>query len=166
MPQKLAGNIKKTLKKSDDLVEIVGHLRRKDYPAFIKFLWEHQLLRYLFVGGSTFIIDLGLLVLGHEKAHLSVNVAATISYWTSIAYNFNLNRYWTFNQRELSALHRHALLYGCLLAFNYTFTIGFIHFTSGVLHYGPAKVIAVAIQMPWTYVIYKKYIFKSHIPPA
>lgn len=164
MPKKIAGTIIKAA--ANDAAIAVGHLRDRDFPAFVQFFWKHQLLRYLFVGGSTFLIDFSLLVIGREKFRLSVSVAASISYWISIVYNFSLNRFWTFSQKELSALHKHALFYGMLLAFNYVFTISFIHFTASLLHYGPAKVLAVAIQMSWTYYLYKTRIFKSHIPPA
>lgn len=124
-------------------------------------LYNHHFVRYLFVGGSTFAIDFFLLVLLHGILGLNVLVSATISYWTSIVYNFLMNRFWTFQATENSQLTRHVLLYGTLLGCNYLFTIGFIGITGHFgLHYTIAKILSVAIQMSWTYIIYRKVIFK------
>lgn len=121
------------------------------------FLYRHSLVRYLLVGGTTFSIDFSVLVLLHGVLNINVIVAASMSYWLSIAFNFVMNRYWTFSSKELINLHKHLLLYGLLLGFNYIFTVVFISLTTDVgLHYTLAKIIAVPIQMSWTYFAYKK----------
>jgi putative flippase GtrA len=125
-------------------------------------LYRHHFVRYVFVGGSTFAMDFLLLVFLHGVLHIEVLVSATISYWTSIIYNFLMNRFWTFQATENKQLGRHLLLYGMLLGCNYLFTISFIGVTGHFgLHYTVAKVLAVAIQMTWTYMVYQRYIFKT-----
>jgi putative flippase GtrA len=121
------------------------------------FLYRHHFVRYLAVGGTTFVIDVGLLFLLHGKAKVNVAIAASISYWVSIAYNFILNRYWTFDAREKESLRRHIVIYGLLLILNYTFVVIVVSLASR--HYIVAKIIAVLIQMIWTYPVYKKVIF-------
>ncbi len=124
-------------------------------------LYNHNFIRYVFVGGTSFILDFGVLVLLHEPGHASLLVAASVSYWLAITYNFLLNRYWTFGVRDLEKIHHHMFMYGLLLAFNYLFTLIFLNVTTGLgLHYTVAKIIAVAIQISWTYLAYKKIIFK------
>lgn len=126
------------------------------------YFFKHQFVRYLFIGGSTFVIDFGLLVILHDILNFNVLVAASISYWTSIIFNFTINRYWTFNSTEKGELKKHIVEYSILLAFNYAFTIGFIAAATGLgLHYTIAKVLAVGLQISWTYYIYKNVIFKS-----
>jgi putative flippase GtrA len=124
------------------------------------YLYRHSFVRYVLIGGTTFAIDFFLLVLLHGVLNINVIVAATISYWTSIAFNFVANRFWTFGATE-THIAKHAASYSMLLGFNYLFTIGFIagatHFG---MHYTIAKIIAVAIQMAWTYMAYKKLIFR------
>lgn len=129
--------------------------------GFVGFLYRHSFVRYVFVGGSTFAIDLGLLVLCHETLDLPIEIATTISYWTSIAYNFSLNRWWTFDAAEAKNIREHALLYGTLIGFNYLFNLAFISIMSEVIHYGIAKVLATAIAVSWTYLAYKHVIFKK-----
>lgn len=118
-------------------------------------------MRYLYVGSSTFFLDLLVLVLLKEKFHLKLPLATTISYWFSIAYNFTLNRFWTFNSKEYATLKKHMLFYLVLLGFNYTFTVIFVSTMGHVINYGLAKVLAVLIQLSWNFILYKKYIFVS-----
>lgn len=127
----------------------------------ITYLYEHNLVRYLFVGGTTFVFDVGLLVLLHGKFKLSLTLSGTISYWSSIIYNFSLNRWWTFNAGENKKLHEHLLRYGMLLIVNYVFTIAFLWTASHYINYALSKTIAVILQTSWTYPIYKNYIFGS-----
>lgn len=123
-------------------------------------LYGHSFVRYVAIGGSTFALDFCLLVLLHSVFGINVLVAATISYWTSIAFNFLANRFWTFGATE-THIAKHAAAYGVLLGFNYLFTIGFIWAATHLgMHYTIAKVISVAIQMSWTYLAYKKIIFR------
>ena len=124
-----------------------------------KTLYRHHFIRYLLIGGTTFIIDFGLLFSLKTRAHTSLVVATSVGYWISILYNFTMNRWWSFSAAEKNNLHRHALTYGALLAFNFLFTIIFVGLVSKVMYFGFAKVLAVLIQMSWTYLIYKNYIF-------
>ncbi len=128
----------------------------------IRYFYKHHFVRYLFVGGSTFIIDLGLLIFLHSKARLGLSIATTISYWISVVYNFSLNRWWTFSASENSSLSKHLSTYSVLLAFNYLFTVIFVSLASHSINYALAKVIAVMFQMCWNYFIYKNVIFTKN----
>ena len=127
--------------------------------AAARTLYYHHFVRYLFVGGTTFVLDFALLFFFKLQLKTSLAVATTVGYWVSIVYNFYLNRWWTFSAAEKASLRRRALAYAVLLGFNYLFTLGFISAVSHVLYFGVAKAIAVIIQMSWSYFIYKKYIF-------
>jgi putative flippase GtrA len=123
------------------------------------FLYRHHFIRYLLVGGTTFIIDLSLLYVLHGRLEVNLEVATSIAYWTSIAYNFSLNRHWTFSTREKTDLRRHLSNYLVLLAANYLFAVLFVSIASHHINYIVAKIISVTIQVPWTYYAYKHYIF-------
>lgn len=141
----------------------------KQIKGFLGYLYQHNLVRYLFVGGTTFIIDLGLLVLLHGVLNINITVATSISYWASIAYNFTLNRWWTFSASENKKLHKHLLAYGLLLGCNYLFTVLFVSIVSRHINYAIAKTLAVTLQVFWTYPIYKSVVFankKSTDPPS
>ncbi|HVV25592.1 MAG TPA: GtrA family protein [Candidatus Saccharimonadales bacterium] len=126
---------------------------------FTLYLYRHHFVRYLLVGGTTFVIDFGILVILHGHLKLNLGTSASVSYWVSIIYNFALNRYWTFDSREKDSLARHISTYMILLILNYLFTVTFVSVVGAHINYIIAKALAVGIQMIWTYPIYKKYIF-------
>lgn len=136
----------------------------KKISNLISYLYSHKLIRYLFVGGTTFIIDIGLLVLLHGIFNLSVPVATTISFWVSVMYNFYLNRNWTFSAGENKKLQKHIVAYGMLLAFNYLFAVLFVSYFSKHIPYTIAKTLSVIVQTSWTYRIYKRLIFNDPKP--
>jgi putative flippase GtrA len=127
----------------------------------VSFLYKHHFVRYLLVGGSTFVLDFGTLVLLHGVLNFGIAASTSVAYWLSIIYNFTLNRYWTFDAREKDSLQRHITTYFMLLVVNYLFAVTFVSFASDHINYIFAKAIAVIIQMIWTYPIYKKVIFIS-----
>jgi putative flippase GtrA len=126
---------------------------------FTYFLYQHHLVRYIFVGGTTFILDFGLLVILHQRISINLAVATSIAYWLSIIYNFILNRQWTFSVGEKEKLRKHLSSYLILLGFNYLFTVVSVSLLSHIMYFGLAKVLAVAAQVTWTYPIYKNVIF-------
>ena len=128
------------------------------------YLYSHPFVRYVFVGGTTFVLDFTILFFLHAKLGLGLALSTTVAYWFSILYNFLLNRFWTFNATEKGELSKHILLYGILLGFNYLFTVMFVSIVSNFIYFGLAKVLAVGIQISWTYLIYKKYIFVKSKP--
>ncbi len=126
------------------------------------FLYKLSFMRYAFVGGTTFAIDFFLLVLLHGYFEVDLGLATTISYWTAIAYNFSLNRAWTFSANDREDLRKHTSLYLLLLGFNYLFTLVFVSTVSLFISFAIAKILAVAISVSWTYYMYKNYIFISN----
>jgi putative flippase GtrA len=125
-----------------------------------KQLYRHPFVRYLCIGGTTFALDFFILVFLHGTLDINLLVAATISYWSSIAFNFIANRFWTFGATE-THIAKHAVAYGILLGCNYLFTLAFIASATHIgIHYTIAKIVSVIIQMSWTYIAYKKVIFR------
>jgi putative flippase GtrA len=128
----------------------------KKIKALSSDLYNHRFIRYVFVGGTTFVLDISLLVLLHSFLHINLAIATSLAYWIAIIYNFILNRWWAFSASENSSLRKHLPPYLVLLGFNYLFTVLFVGFVSRVIAYELAKVIAVPIQMIWTYPLYKR----------
>lgn len=122
-------------------------------------LYKHHFVRYLFVGGSTFVIDFGILYFLHSVLKLNLAASTSVAYWISISYNFILNRYWTFDSREKESLKRHITTYFVLLVANYLFTVTFVSTVGTHINYVIAKALSVGLQMIWTYPVYKRYIF-------
>lgn len=124
-----------------------------------EFLYQHSFIRYVFVGGTTFIIDFFLLVLLHAHLNVNLEISTTLSYWIAIAYNFLLNRHWTFSSTDRKNLKKHLIFYLLLLGFNYLFTLAFVSIGSNFINFALAKILAVGIQISWTYYLYRNKIF-------
>ena len=117
--------------------------------------------RYLFVGFSSVFIDLLIFALLREKLTGGLFSAVSIAYWSSVIYNFSMNRNWTFNGAK-GMVFKQMFQYGILLLINYATTlliITVLH-NAGISEY-LGKVVALAITISWTYIIYDKYIFKK-----
>jgi len=123
------------------------------------YLYKHSFIRYLIVGSTTFVLDFGILYVLHGVFELNLAGSASFAYWISILYNFLLNRHWTFSVSEKESLKRHITTYFVLLVCNYLFTVTFVSLAGEHMNYMLAKALAVFIQMMWTYVVYKRYIF-------
>jgi putative flippase GtrA len=126
-------------------------------------IYNHRFARYVFVGGTTFILDLSLLIGLHGILHVDLAIATSAAYWIAIAYNFTLNRWWSFSASENNSLRKHLPPYLLLLGFNYIFTVLFVGFFSREMPYELAKAIAVPIQMVWTYPLFKKIFGSSKV---
>ncbi len=119
--------------------------------------------RYLIIGFSTVAIDFLILFILRNILSIRLVFAVTIAYWTSIAYNFSLNRYWSF-EASSGMVPKQMFLYGCLLLFNYSITLGIVWSleSMGFSEY-IAKMFALGLTITWTYVLYKKIVFNTEL---
>lgn len=131
-------------------------IKRLAYIAYTS-----HVMRYLFVGFTTFAIDFSILFLLHGVLEVNLVIATSVAYWLSVTYNFCLNRWWTFSSNDKKSLQKNIVYYLCLLAFNYVFTVFFVNIVSGFSNYGIAKVLAVGLSVCWTFPIYKYVIFTA-----
>lgn len=119
-----------------------------------------ELVRFLIVGGLSFAIDFGLLVLLHEVLLVELWIATPIAFLTSLVFNFLLQRIFTFkaqNGRSVSFLK-----YCILVVFN-TFAVDFIvNFAEWIgVGYQIGKIFATIVITGWNYVLYKQWIFRA-----
>lgn len=115
-------------------------------------------LKYLFVGGSSAVLELALFQCLVLFSGLVVEVCNVFAVVVATLYNFLLNRSWAFNSTEHPVIS--FIKYILLFAFNTTFsTVAISFFTNiGV----PAILVKIATMgciVMWNYFIYKKFIF-------
>lgn len=136
-------------------------------PAFHR--WLVELVRFVIVGGASFVIDLGLFNLlvygpGHLlggkplTAKIISVVIATLASWIG-------NRHWTFSAKRSERKGRELLIYGVLNAVGALVPVGTLAISRYVLHLaGPledniATVVGIAIATILRYVGYKLWVF-------
>lgn len=118
-----------------------------------------RVVKYLFVGGSSALLELLLFQAFYALFGWQIVVANICAVVIATIYNFLLNRSWAFGKNDKSI--RSVLLYLLLFAFNMTFSSSVIsllvsHGRSSVI----AKIFTQACIVLWNYVLYKRVIFK------
>lgn len=119
-----------------------------------------ELGRYALVGGLSFAVDFGALILGYRVLSLPVWIATSLGFWLSFVVNFAANKYWTFGARTRTAgqIWRYSVLVGV----NYLATVVIV---AGLSHLGLdvvlAKAVAVVLLTASTFVAYRHWVFAS-----
>lgn len=122
-------------------------------------------MRYLFVGGTSYVFELSSLLLLMHAADFSAQAATASAYWLGLVIAFVLQKVVAFKdyRRELKILTKQGLLFAALTIWNWVFTTAFVG-------YFPAddviwtRTLALIIMSAWNFVIYKKYIFTDGAP--
>jgi len=119
---------------------------------------RRRVIGFLFVGGGSYVIDVGLLLL---VVHLGgpAWLGATAGYWTNLIFNFFGNRF-VFGARN-DGLVRHGARYACLLAVNYTVTTAVMQLAENAeLNLLVVKTLLVVVISVWNYFLYKNWLFR------
>lgn len=126
---------------------------------------KNTLVRYLFVGGTSYVIELSCLLAIHHILGASRAVATAIAFWIGLLTAFLLQKLVAFKnyQREMKAITKQGTLYGLLQLWNYIFTIAFVGLLGGNVII--TRTIAQAIFSTWNYILYKKVIFRHTSEP-
>ncbi len=129
---------------------------------FIKKILKISFVKYLVVGGSSFVLDYAIFYSLYSFAGFRASYANAVSVFLAFIYNFSLNRLWSFESKE--PIMKQLVLYLGLMFFNMAFSSGFIYFTAKYIFLDPkiAKIIAMCIIVIWNFFLYKKVIFKNN----
>lgn len=120
-------------------------------------------VRYLVIGGLSFLLDFGLLALCYRVFGWPLWVATAAGFWGSFFFNFFLQRRFSFN--ATGSLAGGVFRYSLLLGANTLATIGIVsffeHVGAGILI---GKIVATAATTVWNYFLYKYWVFRRTIP--
>lgn len=129
--------------------------------ASLSYLYRSQPVRYVFVGGVSYIAELSVLLILVSVLLLSPEVSVAYSFWVGLIVSFLLQKYITFQSKvsDKKTVSKQSLFYGILVAFNYIFTIVFVGLLTSTLGLVISRTIALLLTVSWNYFIYKN-IFK------
>lgn len=124
--------------------------------------WESQSLRYLFIGGVSYIVELSVLLFLAKALLLVPEFAVACSFLIGLLVSFVLQKYTAFRSKasDKKTIGKQAFLYGALVLFNLTFTVLFVRFFDDLLGLIIARTVALLLTVSWNYVVYKE-IFKQ-----
>lgn len=116
-----------------------------------------KLFRFVVVGTSSAVIDMGLLIALRELAGVSIPVATTVGFWTGLFYNFSLNRAWSFGADRVAIPFAKYLT---VVGINYLVTLTIV--TGGAaagIPYVFAKIFAIGFGTLGTFIAYNRWVF-------
>ena len=124
----------------------------------IRKLAQHQIVRYLFVGGFSFIIEITLLYILNHTLHIPAAISVTISFWVGFIVAYVLQKLVAFQNKEKSrrAITKQIIGYSLLVLWNYGFTILVVELFHSSVSVVVLRTIVIIITTLWNYVLYKK----------
>ena len=119
------------------------------------------LLRYIIVGGTSYAIELTVLLLLVHVFDFNTTLAVSIGFWLGLVISFLLQKFLAFKNTDTRArrLTIQTVYYALLVLFNYGFTLLFVHLLEPFIDLSIARTLALIITTAWNYIIYKKVIF-------
>lgn len=120
---------------------------------------RHSGLRYLVVGGTSFLVDIGMLALLHEVILAPLWLATAVAFLVSFVFNYTLQR--TIAFRGGGSHTRSLLRYGALLAFNTLATVAVVTAFDVLVGWGVGKIVATTLTTIWTYFVYRYWVFRN-----
>jgi putative flippase GtrA len=133
------------------------------YPrarGLIRSIAASSVVRFIFVGGLSFALDLGLLVFLHEVLGVELWIATPVAFVVSLVFNFLLQRIFTFqatNHRGISAMKYVLLVVVNILVSDFIVT----GFDALGWSYMVGKATSTILTTVWNYFLYRHWIFKS-----
>ena len=156
--------------------------------AFIETVRQHlpvkyrELAKFLVVGGTSYVVDVGLFsLLSHTVLAEKVVTAKAISVIIATILSYILNREWSFNSRGGRERHHEAMLFfvvnGIALGLNlvplavsqYVFGISAANYsalTVTIANFIAANVIGTALGMAFRFWAYRKFVFPEELTPS
>ena len=127
---------------------------------FANRLAHHTGVRYLAIGGSSFVLDFGLIFLFHDVFGWPVWLASGIAFLTTFVYNYSMQRAFAFTSH---AAHGGALVkYTLLVAVNTVVTVLVVSaLNSTIVGWAGGKVMATIITTVGNYFAYRFWIFPN-----
>lgn len=120
-----------------------------------------QFIKYAIIGASGVLLDLGTLTFFAEVLLFVPWGAVACNQLLVIGYNFSLNKYWTFRNREM--VHTQLVRYISLAGVNYVIGIALMYWFNEVfgIHYVLVRIGTIGLMILWNFLLYKLWVFKE-----
>jgi putative flippase GtrA len=122
-------------------------------------VFRHSAVRYVMVGGFSFVVDAGALFVLHGVLGMWLPVATALAFTAAFFVNFGLNHTWAFT-RASAVVGRRFTRYIALVVANLGVTVLLMQALTWLgLHYLPAKAACTGLLFVTNYVVSKKWIY-------
>lgn len=120
-----------------------------------------QLIRYVFAGGTAFILDTGVMILLKEVFHVYYLYASIIGFIVGLIFTYMLSILWIFDERRLKSRWNEILIFALIGIVGIGLTWFFMRFFTEFLftHYVVSKVLTTIIVSLWNFAAKKVLLF-------
>ena len=121
-----------------------------------------QIIKFGFVGGTSFVIDAGILFLLTEFCGIHYLLSGAISFTASVIYNYMLSIKWVFDaKKDVNKVQELAVFIGLsVLGLGLNQLLMWLFVDIFHIYYMLSKIIATAIVMVYNFVTRKLFIEK------
>ena len=119
-----------------------------------------QIMKFGVVGALAFVIDYGLLIALTELAGIPYLVSATISFTTSVVFNYMASMRYVFTHKEDMSRRREFIIFVVLSVIGLLINNACLWFGADVLNidYRLTKIVVTGIVMVWNFVTRKVFL--------
>lgn len=137
------------------------HSDRSPGPvALISRVWSSSAVRYLAVGGFSFLFDVFVLWLLHEIFHVPLPISTPVAFLLSFAVTYTLQRTVAF--RADDGVAPSIVKYAVLVAVNTVATTAIVWVADALgMPWIVGKVAAVVMTTIWNYFAYRYWVFAA-----
>ena len=143
--------------------------RAKGNEGLIGYLIRHPFMRFAFVGGCGYFVDLGILALGTDRAGLSFAEARIFSVFGAMCFTWMGNRYFTFPERRArtlsGAFHEWLRFVGANLlgaVINYAVSVALVRYAAHPFNYKyAAQAIGVLAGLVFNFTLSRAIVFRN-----
>lgn len=133
------------------------------FQSILKYLYSlrHQFAKYFVVGFSGVFLDMGTLVIFKEWFGWWPVLAVAVNQLVVMVYNFSLNKFWSFRNREMP--HRQIVRYLILAGVNYLFSILVMYIFNHQLgfDYRLVRLLTIVMMVGWNFFLYKYWVYRQ-----
>jgi len=127
------------------------------------YFWSvrHQFTKYFIVGISGVFLDLATLIFFKEFFGFNAIVAVVCNQILMLTYNFLLNKYWSFKNKEIP--QKQIVRYLILAGFNYFFSVGVMYLFNHLVNYDYrlVRIATIAVMVLWNFFLYKYWVYRE-----
>ena len=135
------------------------------FKKIFLYAWSvrHQFTKYFIVGISGVFLDLATLIFFKEFFGFNATVAVVCNQILMLTYNFILNKYWSFKNKEIP--HKQIVRYLILAGFNYLFSVGMMYSFNHLINYDYrlVRIATIAVMVLWNFFLYKYWVYKEDV---
>lgn len=119
-----------------------------------------QILKFLVVGGTAFIIDYGVLIFSKEILKLSIPISSALGFIISVIYNYIASVKWVFDVDKEKSKKKNFILFILFSVIGLIITEIIMIVGSDILHfeYKLVKIFATGIVMVFNFITRKIFL--------